>query len=773
MKRYVALVALCIYCLLTQLPVLNAQSDAGRAGFGFNAGMAKYFGEFSDNSWWLGGDIFFRYNAMSFLSLQAQFAYANPRFRVNVDNNISRYTDYFGGSTENPNTDAKEGGRFPNGTVIAGGGENNRNNIRIFSYELLASVNLLPGEKFVPFVFGGVGLMSYQVRPGLAGGGGLGVNGEVGVLPGQFAGLYKTDGLNGGLVFPVGGGFELYLSDDLVLNGRATYRFTGTDYLDDYKPGSMKGVGATNTGKDLAAPSGVTAGGNDAFFTAGLGLTYYVFGNADFDKDGIPNSQEKQLGTDENNPDTDGDGLPDGYEIRGLRKVPPGFSEEYIAKLPEGAQRTDPKKPDTDGDGLNDKDELILHKTNPISEDTDGDRLKDGEEIARKTNPLVGDSDGDGLLDGDEVDTYKTDPLKMDSDGDGLNDGDEAKKYNTNPLSMDSDKDGINDGEEVNTTKTNPTKDDSDGDGLKDGDELKQYKTDPLNRDTDGDGLSDGEEVNTYKTKPTNVDSDGDGLKDGDEVNVYKTNPLSTDSDNDKLSDGDEVNKYKTNPMKDDSDGDSLKDGEEVLGYGPKGVKTNPNLADTDGDKLSDAKEQNDIGTDPNNPDTDGDTVKDGDDGCPLTPGIAQATETTRAGCPEAPKIVIGTKTDFPDILFIVNTDQFNYDEPGTRPSLAKLLEYVNQCDKLVVTLEGHASAEGNPKRNQELSDLRAKRVKAWLIEQGVKPEKIVGVLGYGSTQQKVPEPTGAALKKMSKDELEAIRKKNRRITVVVKHGCD
>ncbi|MBL7974376.1 MAG: OmpA family protein [Candidatus Kapabacteria bacterium] len=763
----------CLFAMALLLPISAlAQSDAGRAGFGFNAGAAKYFGEFSDNSWWLGGDIFFRYNMMSYLSLQAQFAYANPRFRVNVDNNITRYTDYFGGSAENPNTNAKEGGTFPNGTAISGANENNRNNTRIFSYEVLASLNLLPGEKFVPYIFGGVGLMSYQVRPGLAGGGGLGPGGTVGVLPGQSAGLYKTEGLNGGLVFPVGGGFELYLSDDLVLNGRATYRFTGTDYLDDYKPGTMK-VAGNPGGAVLAAPSGIDAGGNDAFFTTGLGFTYYVFGDADFDKDGISNAQEKQLGTDENNPDTDGDGLPDGYEYRGLRNTPKGFSEEYIAALPKDAQRTDPKKPDTDGDGLNDKDEIVLHKTNPISADTDGDRMKDGEEIARKTNPLNADTDGDGLIDGDEVDTYKTDPLNTDTDKDGLTDGDEVKKYSTSPTAADTDKDGINDGEEVNKTKTNPTKEDSDSDGLTDGAELQQYKTNPTNIDSDGDGLNDGEEVNKYKTNPNNVDTDADGLKDGEEVNTYKTNPANVDSDGDKVNDGEEVNKHKTNPTNVDSDGDGLKDGEEINGYGPKLVKTNPNAADTDGDKLSDAKEQNDIGTDPNNPDTDGDTVKDGDDGCPLTPGIAQATATTRAGCPEAPKIKIGTKTDFPDILFIVNTDEFNYEEPGTRPSLAKLLEYVNQCDNLQVGLEGHASSEGNPKRNQELSDLRAKRVKTWLIEQGVKPEKLVGAIGYGSSQLKVQEPTAAAAKKMKKEEVEAVRKQNRRITVVVKRACD
>lgn len=88
-------------------PSLIAQVDGGRAAFGFNAGLAKYFGEFSDNSWWLGGDAFIRYNIVPMLALQAQFNIANPRFRVNVDNAIAKYTDYYG---TGPN--AREGGHL-------------------------------------------------------------------------------------------------------------------------------------------------------------------------------------------------------------------------------------------------------------------------------------------------------------------------------------------------------------------------------------------------------------------------------------------------------------------------------------------------------------------------------------------------------------------------------------------------------------------------------------------------------------------------------------
>ena len=43
---------------------------------------------------------------------------------------------------------------------------------------------------------------------------------------------------------------------------------------------------------------------------------------------------------------------------------------------------TNPDNPDTDGDGLNDGDEVNDYKTNPLKADTDGDGLNDGPVLA-------------------------------------------------------------------------------------------------------------------------------------------------------------------------------------------------------------------------------------------------------------------------------------------------------------------------------------------------------------------------------------------------------
>lgn len=175
----------------------------------------------------------------------------------------------------------------------------------------------------------------------------------------------------------------------------------------------------------------------DRYINIGLGISYVATGcDTDEDNDGLTECEENKLGSDPNNPDTDGDGLMDGQEVNNIKS-------SFM-------------KADTDGDGLKDGEEVNKYKTDPNKADTDGDGLKDGEEVnSYKTDPLVVDTDKDGLNDGDEVNKYKTDPLNPDTDKDGLKDGEEVNKYKTNPLDPDTDKGTVKDGEEV-TRGSNP-----------------------------------------------------------------------------------------------------------------------------------------------------------------------------------------------------------------------------------------------------------------------------------------------------------------------------
>src|SRR3990170_2156128 len=200
-------------------------------------------------------------------------------------------------------------------------------------------------------------------------------------------------------IVPVGVGAKFKLTETVLLELQANFTYSFTENLNVYKTAETP---------------------NDAYAGLGIGFTFQSDrGNSDDDMDGLIQKEEKLLGTDPNNPDTDGDGLKDGEEVN-----------KYKA---------DPLKTDTDGDGLGDGDEVMKYKTDPLKADTDGDGLKDGDEVLKyKTDPLNPDTDGDGLKDGEEVNTYKTDPLKKDTDGGTVDDGIEVKR-GTNPLKADDD----------------------------------------------------------------------------------------------------------------------------------------------------------------------------------------------------------------------------------------------------------------------------------------------------------------------------------------------
>ncbi len=258
--------------------------------------------------------------------------------------------------------------------------------------------------------------------------------------------------------------------------------------------------------------------------------------------------------------DTDGDGLPDQWEIdNGLDPEDDGTidpdngadgdpDEDDLKNIDEFNNGTDPQDPDTDGDGLSDGDEI-----------TGAANLFDG----APTNPLLADTDGDGASDGDENGALNTqfgnaptDPNDPDTDGDGLSDGYELL-CNTPGTALDPNDDGSAD-------PTQSPDADRDGDTLTNLEEFEGATPRPRTRadlaDTDGDGYDDLAEDNFGAwggvaftgTDPTNPDTDGDGIPDGLEnydlpgfpgLGVYPTNsdPTLADTDGDSFSDKFEV----------------------------------------------------------------------------------------------------------------------------------------------------------------------------------------------------------------------------------------
>ncbi|NPA75088.1 MAG: hypothetical protein GXO25_03275, partial [Euryarchaeota archaeon] len=333
-------------------------------------------------------------------------------------------------------------------------------------------------------------------------------------------------------------------------------------------------------------------------------------------------------------PDTDGDGLSDGYEVTH------GLS---------------PANPDTDGDGIWDGaessyDNYSRVNTNGIA-DSDHDSLPDGKEILLGLSPENSDEDGDGLSDGLEVNDkyqiYTASPHRvLDAEhrnlylglphvcdgnyeirielhefyGNITNESSEMARnrndiYFSSTVSVsenytssshilslapqiESLREVVIESHGMNDLKLVYTPDEhllgkmhryfADVQFHVDFVRVYEVGLNPFKTDSDGDGLSDGDEFKEG-TNPYSKDTDGDGLWDGynaSGVGEYTlgTNPLSNDTDGDGLSDLYEY-LHNLNPLRRDSDGDGLDDGTELQ------LHLNPLNPDTDGDHMPDGFE--------------------------------------------------------------------------------------------------------------------------------------------------------------------------------------
>ena len=159
--------------------------------------------------------------------------------------------------------------------------------------------------------------------------------------------------------------------------------------------------------------------------------------------------------------------------------APDSESWELVSPIPET---------DTDGDGIPDTYE-IANELNPEDAgdkelDKDGDGLSNFAEFQARLLANNPDTDGDGLSDGVETNTRTWVS---------------AENTGTNPKSKDTDKDGLEDGAETNTgtfvsaadSGTDPNKEDTDEDGLKDNTEITVCGSDPTDKNSNecGGGL--------------------------------------------------------------------------------------------------------------------------------------------------------------------------------------------------------------------------------------------------------------------------------------------
>jgi hypothetical protein len=118
--------------------------------------------------------------------------------------------------------------------------------------------------------------------------------------------------------------------------------------------------------------------------TANTVRTFRVISDQDSDGDGVPDDWEILLGYNPDSGDSDGDSILDGDE---------DYDNDGVANRWElGAMGADPRVVDSDGDGILDK-----------NEDQDADGYVDWQEAQAGTSLFAADTDGDGFDDGTEI----------------------------------------------------------------------------------------------------------------------------------------------------------------------------------------------------------------------------------------------------------------------------------------------------------------------------------------------------------------------------------
>ncbi|WP_339493704.1 OmpA family protein [Pseudomonas sp. RA_105y_Pfl2_P56] len=129
--------------------------------------------------------------------------------------------------------------------------------------------------------------------------------------------------------------------------------------------------------------------------------------------------------------------------------------------------------------------------------------------------------------------------------------------------------------------------------------------------------------------------------------------------------------------------------------------------------------------------DEDGDGVFDRRDRCPDTPAN---TLVDHRGCPlpqypvtekvpePAPQTEVITLSDAGDVLFDFDKSDLT---PAAKSQLDTLMDKLRNADVVSIKVIGHTDSKGSDAYNQALSERRASSVAAYLLSQGLAPNKL------------------------------------------------
>ena len=159
--------------------------------------------------------------------------------------------------------------------------------------------------------------------------------------------------------------------------------------------------------------------------------------------------------------------------------------------------------------------------------------------------------------------------------------------------------------------------------------------------------------------------------------------------------------------------------------------------------------------------DDDSDGVFDRRDHCPDTPAntpvdnrgcpVPQYPATVKAPEPQAPQSEVITLRG---VLFAYNSAQLT---PAAESQLLELMAKLKNTDVTSVKVIGHTDSKGSDTYNQKLSERRASSVAAFLLNQGLAPDKLTSQ-GMGESQPVADNAT------------EEGRAQNRRVELVIGH---